>query len=129
MATWPTVAAVQSALGTTEHEDAITAATAAAIEQVAHDVGYRIVSVDEESGDPGTFVLTAARTEDDTPEEIEPSWSLRQAALILAVMSTKAPDAPFGVAAVFDTGGLRVAAQHPTYLRMLVGQRLSYGLA
>ena len=51
-----------------------------------------------------------------------------QAALILAVQTLKAPEAPYGVAAVFDTGGLRVAAEHPTYQQMLLGERLAFGV-
>jgi hypothetical protein len=43
-------------------------------------------------------------------------------------MSVKAPDAPYGIAAVFDTGGLRVAHEHPTYQRMLAGHRHSFSL-
>jgi hypothetical protein len=47
----------------------------------------------------------------------------------LAVMVSKAPDAPYGIAAVFDTGGLAVAAQHPTYNRLLTGHRRSFGIS
>jgi len=138
MAEWPTVAEVKQSLGvTTDAKDSvISAALGSAIEQVAVDVGYRVISVTEDSDPPGTFVLMASTydpdLEDDAqpdPAEIEPTYSLSQAALILAVMAVKAPDAPYGVAAVFDLGGMRVAAQHPTYLRMLTGHRLRFGVA
>jgi hypothetical protein len=43
--------------------------------------------------------------------------------------SVKAPDAPYGVATVFDTGGFYVARQHPNYQLLLVGQRSSFGVA
>jgi hypothetical protein len=41
----------------------------------------------------------------------------------------KAPDAPFGVAAIFDTGGIYVARQNPNYLRLLKGSRQRFGVA
>ncbi len=128
MADWPTVAALKRALGVdTDSRDAdLAAALAAAVEQVGWDLGYRDVTVEEESGDG--LLLMGAATTDDVAEEVTPNASTSQAALILAVMAMKAPDAPFGVAAVFDTGGLRVAAQHPTYQRMLVGNRVAFGV-
>lgn len=129
MAAWPTVADVKSALGvTTDAKDGvITAAVGAAIEQVAVDLGYLEIVVTESSG---TFTLsgTLDPEEDSGPGTVTPSYSLNQAALILAVMTVKAPDAPYGIAAAFDLGAVRVAAQHPTYLRMLVGQRSQFGL-
>lgn len=132
MAEWPTVASVKSALGvTTDSKDAlIAAAVGAAIEQVAIDIGYSDVLVSEESSPAGSFVLSGDLDPDDEsgPGEILPNYSLSNAALILAVMAVKAPDAPYGIAAVFDVGAVRVAAQHPTYLRMLVGSRRSFGL-
>lgn len=128
MADWPSLAALKRSLNvtTTSRDDDLSAALAAAIEQVGMDLGYWDVSVDEESG--GGLVLTGAVDADSTAVEIVPNSSISQAALILAVMAMKAPDAPFGVAAVFDTGGLRVAAEHPTYTRMLVGNRLTFGI-
>lgn len=128
MAEWPTVAAVKAAMGI-DHDtrDAdLAAAVRAAVEQVGWDLGYREVAIEEESGDD--FILVGAPTADDTVDTITPNHSTSQAALLLTVMTMKAPDAPFGVAAVFDTGGLRVAAEHPTYRRMLVGNRVSFGL-
>lgn len=137
MAEWPTVEEVKQSLGvTTDSKDAlISSALGAAIEQVAVDLGYRAILVEQDSGDD-TFTLMAGvydpdlSTEDQPEaEEIEPTYSLSQAALILAVMAVKAPDAPYGVAAVFDLGALRVAANHPTYTRMLTGHRLRFGFA
>jgi len=126
---------VKSYLGVTasDRDAVILQATQAAAEQVATDIGYRDIVFTEESGDPGFIlegVLGPLTDEDPEPEPVEivPTPSLAQAALILAVMAVKAPDAPFGVAAVFDTGGLRVAAEHPTYLRMLVGQVQAFGV-
>jgi hypothetical protein len=62
-------------------------------------------------------------------EEEEPTAAQAAAALFLAVKVTKAPDAPFGVAAVFDTGGLYVAARDPSYQRLLKGLRTDWGVA
>lgn len=126
MADWPTVDELKLQLGVTtdERDDLISLGLAASIQQVCVDLGYTDVTV--ALGDPPTALGTF---EDEDPDTIEPAHSVAHAALILAVMAVKAPDAPFGVAAVFDTGGLRVAAQHPTYLRMLVGQRRSFGIA
>lgn len=128
MADWPTVAALKRALDvtTTNRDDDLAAALAAAVEQVGWDLGYQQVAVEEESG--GGLVLVGTVDADDTVSEVVPNNSTSQAALILAVMTMKAPDAPFGIAAVFDTGGIRVAAEHPTYRRMLVGNRQSFGI-
>jgi len=131
-ATWPTVAEVKQVLGVnTDSRDAvITAAVGAAIEQVAVDIGY--LSIDDTEED-GTFTLEgvtpAAFYEDAESEaaEVTPSYSISQAALILSVQVVEAPDQPYGVAAVFDTGGLQIAAEHPTYTQMLLGERLSLG--
>lgn len=138
MAAWPTVAEVKQALGvSSDARDAvITAAVGAAIEQVAADIGYIDIEVSEYQD---AFVLDAAIpvhrayyavNDEEDPEvlTITPSYSVSQAALILAVQTVKAPDAPYGVAAVFDTGGLRVAAEHPTYQQMLLGERLAFGV-
>ena len=112
MAAWPVLADLKLALNvnTTAKDSLLTTALAAAIDQVKTDT----------AGDPETF--------DDASEGLEVTDSLSQAALLLAVMVTKAPDAPYGVAAVFDTGGLRVAAEHPTYNRLLTGSRHSFGV-
>lgn len=129
MPDWPTLAAVKRSLqiDRSDRDADLTAALAAAIEQVGWDIGYQQVSVELESG-ADTFTLLGTLDANTDPAEVLPTYSTAQAALILAVMAMKAPDAPFGVAAVFDTGGLRVAAEHPTYRRMLVGNRQSFGL-
>ena len=134
MADWPTVAEVKAALGVTvsTRDTVIAAAVGAAIEQVCHDCGYRGVVVSTPGAVPAAVGWVEEyddSDEDETPAAIVPSYSMENAALILAVMTVKAPDAPFGVAAVFDTGGLRVAAQHPTYRRLLTGNRVAFGVA
>lgn len=132
MAVWPTVSVVKTVLGvTTDAKDAVIAdAVGAAIEQVVVDCGYNTITVSTPEAVPaatGSLELDA----DDEPivVAITPTHSLSQAALILAVMSVKAPDAPYGVAAVFDLGGMRVAAQHPTYQRLLTGHRFTFGVS
>lgn len=113
MAAWPTLAQLKLALNvnTDARDTLLQPALDAAIDQVKIDC----------AGTPEAF--------DDTSEGLEVTNSLSQAALLLAVMVTKAPDAPYGVAAVFDTGGLAVAAQHPTYLRLLTGEQHAFGIA
>ena len=112
MADWPELETLKQVLNVTTDakDELLTSALAAAIDQVKIDC----------AGTPEGF--------DDTSEGLEVTDSLSQAALLLAVMVTKAPDAPYGVAAVFDTGGLRVAAEHPTYLRLLTGSHYSFGV-
>lgn len=135
MAAWPTVAEVKTILGvTTDARDSvITAAVGAAIEHVLIDIGYRDVVVVYLSN---VFSASVVHPDDDPDESGDesgtglyvPSYSISQAALILSVAAVKAPDAPYGIAAVFDTGGLRVAAEHPTYQQMLLGERVSFGI-
>lgn len=127
-ADWPTLAEVKTVLGiTTDTRDTvITDALAAAVEQVCNDAGYSEVTVAIPGGAPAAL---GTLSEDEDPATVTPNYSLSQAALILAVMAVKAPDAPYGIAAVFDLGALRVAADHPTYQRMLVGSRQAFGFA
>lgn len=109
---WPTLAELKLQLGVTSSvkDDLLERALGAAIEQVKVDcLGSRAIADGEDITDP--------------------SLSQEQAAMLLAVMATKAPDAPYGVASVFDTGALYVARQHPGYQRLLVGQRSSFGIA
>lgn len=111
---WPTLAELKLQLGVTSSvkDDLIERALAAAVEQVKIDcLGSRALAA-------GTDILDA----DVTPSQ-------EQAAMLLAVTTVKAPDAPFGVASVFDTGVFYAARQHPTYQRLLVGQRSSFGIA
>jgi hypothetical protein len=136
VADWPTVAAVKQSLGATSsaHDSLIAAALGAAIEQVAVDLGYQEISVEQESEPDGPFVLSASLYDATEPDEsqpileIEPTYSLAQAALILCVMAVKAPEAPYGIAAAFDLGAVRVASEHPTYTKMLTGHRQRFGI-
>lgn len=137
MADWPTVAEVKAVLGI-DHatKDAmIAAALGAAIEQVAVDVGYIDIAVSQDSEPEGPYTLTASLYDATEPDEsqpileIVPSFSLAQAAMILTVMVVKAPEAPYGIAAAFDLGAVRVASEHPTYTKMLTGHRQRFGVA
>lgn len=108
---WPSAEQVKRRLGITSEssgiDEDVTLALDAAIEQVLLDVGR---DPDEDSG------------------EVVPNASLQAAALLLAVSCFKAVDAPHGIAAIFDTGGLYVARQNPHYQRLLVGQRETFGI-
>lgn len=109
---WPTLEEVKLQLGVTasQKDDLIERGLNAAILQVKVDcIGSRAI--------------------EDGEDITSPSDAQAQAALLLAVMTVKAPDAPYGVATVFDTGAFYVARQHPTYQRLLVGQRSSFGIA
>jgi hypothetical protein len=103
MADWPTLTLLKQALGVDrdDKDTLLQQALDAAIEQVQEDVG---VPVDD------------------------PTVSLAQAALLLAVTVMKAPDAPFGVASIFDSGGIYVARHNPNYTRLLKGQRVRFGI-
>lgn len=99
---WPTVEEVLVALGapsTTPSTTALETAAAAAADRVRLDTGY----VD--------------------PDPLEVPAMLWEAALLLAVVTMKAPEAPFGIAAVFDAGALHVARRHPAYGGMIKGHR------
>ena len=112
MADWPDEDAVKRRLGitsaSTDLEADVTLALDAAIEQVKLDTG---ADWDADSGIP------------------EISASLAEAALLLAVACYKAPDAPHGIAAIFDTGAIMVASQDPRYWRLLTGSRERFGIA
>jgi hypothetical protein len=108
---WPTLEELKSQLGINgelpfERETILSRALAASIEQVLTDTTGRLVE-----------------------DLFEPSDSQAAAALLLAVRIVKAPDAPFGIAAVFDSGGLYKATNDPDYRRLLKGERSNFGVA
>ena len=100
----------QLGVDNTSQDAVLTLALGSAIEQVQQDV----------SGSVSEF------TDTDYPDG--PTSSLAMAALILAVGAAKAPDAPYGIAAVFDMGALKVAADHPSYRRLLAGHYKHFSL-
>jgi hypothetical protein len=108
MAEWPSLDELKAQLGITQElplarEVILQRALAAAIDQVILDTSIEYL---------------------DTPTD-----SVAAAALLLAVRVTKAPDAPFGVAAVFDAGGIYKAVSDPDYRRLLKGHRAAFGVA
>lgn len=131
MADWPSLAMLKQALGAnTDAKDALLQqALSAAIEGVVTDCGGSPVAVTFGSppDDAPTVELVDPSAED--PIEITVNDSLASAALLLAVSVMKAPDAPFGVASTFDTGGIYVARHNPNYTRLLKGNRQRFGIA
>jgi hypothetical protein len=111
MAEWPDLDMLKQQLGVdnTAADGMLQLSLDSAIEQVQQDVS-------------GTSTDFATDFEDG------PTSSLSMAALILAVGAAKAPDAPHGIAAVFDMGALKVAADHPTYRRLLAGHYHHFSL-
>ena len=132
MAAWPTLAELKLILGaTTDARDTtLTRALGAAIEQVGVDIGYHDVVVSDVATVP-ELEGWVEYDENDDPDvvTVTPNESLAAAALLLATTTAKAPDAPFGVAAVFDMGGIYVARQNPNYTRLLKGSRQRFGVA
>ena len=120
MADWPTEALIRNAIGmgATAEPEAVTNARLAAIEQVKIDVSGSVEAFDAED-DPEADPPYVAPTVTD---------SLSAAALLLAVRVLKSPEAPFGVAAIFEGGGLYVARQDVNYQRLLKGHRRSFGI-
>ena len=130
MADWPDRERVKRRLGiTTDAKDEdIESALAAAIEGVVDDCGGDRVEVTFADGVP-TVGLAESPADDEEPVEITVTHKLAEAALMLCAMVYKGPDAPFGVASTFDTGGIYVARHNPNYTRLLKGNRLRFGIA
>lgn len=128
MADWPNLTLLKQALGVdrNDKDTLLEQALGAAIEGVVDDCGGSKVEVTFSSGEP-TVDLVDPSAED--PIEIPVTDKLAAAALLLAVSITKAPDAPFGVASTFDTGGIYVARHNPNYTRLLKGHRERFGIA
>ena len=110
MAEWPDLDMLKQQLGVDND-------TADGMLQLALDSA--IEQVQGDTADPGEW---------DTEFPDGPTSSLAMAALILAVGASKAPDAPYGIAAVFDMGALKVAADHPSYRRLLAGHYHTFSL-
>ncbi|HKR49464.1 MAG TPA: hypothetical protein VJT72_07765 [Pseudonocardiaceae bacterium] len=129
MADWPTLAMLKQALGVdrSDKDDLLEQALGAAIEGVVDDCGGDPVEVTFSSGTP-TVALFDSPVDDETPIEIDVNDRLAAAALLLATTVMKAPDAPFGVASTFDTGGIYVARNNPNYTRLIKGNRLRFGI-
>lgn len=132
MADWPDLAMLKQALGTdrSDKDDLLQQALGAAIEGVVIDCGGDPVTVSFSESEPiGVPTVALVDPSATDPIEVTVNSSLAAAALLLAVSVTKAPDAPFGVASIFDSGGIYVARHNPNYTRLLKGNRLRFGIA
>lgn len=131
MADWPDLDLLKQAAGAdrSDKDDLLQQALGAAIECVVIDCGGAPVTVAFSSGEPTVTLVDASPDDESVPVEIDVDASLAAAALLLAVSIYKAPDAPFGVASTFDTGGIYVARHNPNYTRLLKGHRVRFGIA
>ncbi len=113
---WPTAADVKRRLGinapSADIDSDVESALRAAIEMVEADC-----STDNGDG---------SRTPLYDPEVIPDR--LAQAAVLLTASTYKAPDAPYGVAGIFDVAAIYVAREHPTYANLLKGYRGDFGI-
>ena len=127
MAEWPSLDDLKRELGValadTTADATLTSALAAATELVITDTGR----------DEASVALLEDRYEAFLPSWVMPELviteALRQAALLMAVTIAKAPEAPYGIAAVYDTGAVAILRNHPTYLKLIKGSRVSFGVA
>lgn len=128
MADWPTLGLLKQALGidNSSKDTLLEQALAAAIEGVVGDCGGAPVEITFSSGTPTVALVDLSGEE---PIEIDVTAKRAQAALLLAVTVMKAPDAPFGVASTFDTGGIYVARRNPNYLALIKGGRQRFAVA
>ena len=117
---WPDADAVKRRVGITRTD----AATDADV-QTALDAAILTVSEDCAAWLAGTFPPAAAA---DPPVVREPDAKLSSAALLLAVSTYKAPDAPHGIAGVFDVSAIRVSREHPNYQELVRGRRSDFGI-
>jgi hypothetical protein len=136
MADWPDLAMLKRALGapSSDKDELLQLALASAIEGVIGDCGGSKVTVTfgSPSGSPpddGVPIVELADPSEEEPVEITVTSRLTSAALLRAVIVYKAPDAPFGVASTFDTGGIYVSRYMPRYQELLKGHRVRFGIA
>ena len=132
MADWPNLTMLKQALGVdrSDKDNLLQQALGAAIEGVVIDCGGDPVEVT--FGSPPSDGVPVVELVDPSAEEaveITVTTKLASAALLLAVTVMKAPDAPFGVASTFDTGGIYVARHNPNYEKLLKGNRVRFGIA
>lgn len=121
MASWPTADDVKRRVSITRTDDGVTADV-----QLALDAAIETVEADAAGWLAGSWPAADA-TDPLTPRD--PDARLAQAAIVLAVSCYKAPDAPYGVAGVFDTAAIAVRGEHPTYVELLRGHRSDFGIA
>ena len=131
MAEWPDLNMLKQALGVdrVDKDDLYRQALAAAIEGVVTDCGGSPVTVTWGSPPDDEPIVELVDPSATDPIEVTVNSKLAQAALHRAVTVYKGPDAPFGVASFFDSGGIYVARYDPIYMALLKGQRLRFGIA
>ena len=131
MADWPDLAMLKQALGVDrdDKDNLLQQALGAAIEGVVTDCGGSPVTVTWGSPPDDEPIVELVDPSATDPIEVTVNSKLAQAALHRAVTVYKGPDAPFGVASVFDSGGIYVARYDPIYMALLKGQRLRFGIA
>jgi hypothetical protein len=121
MASWPTADDVKRRVSITRDSDGVNADV-----QLALGAAIETVEMDAAAWLAGAFPAADA-SDPLTPRE--PDARLASAAMVLAVSCYKAPDAPYGVAGVFDVAAIAVRDQHPTYVELLRGKRANHGIA
>ena len=131
MADWPDLAMLKQALGTdrSDKDDLLQQALGAAIEGVVTDCGGSPVTVSWGSPPDDEPIVGLVDPSATDPIEVTVNSKLAQAALHRAVTVYKGPDAPFGVASVFDSGGIYVARYDPIYMALIKGNRQRFGIA
>ena len=129
MADWPDLATVKQVLGAdrSDKDNLIEAALASAIEGVVADCGGSPVEV--EFGSDGEPMVTLTDPSAEDPIEITVTAKVARAALHRAVTVYKGPDAPFGVAGPFDSGGIYVSRYDPIYQWLLKGNRQKFSVS
>lgn len=118
---WPTVEDVKRRIGITRSDAGVTADA-----QRALDAAILTVQEDCDGWLAGSFPADQA---EDPLVPRDPDAKLESAAILLAVATYKAPDAPHGVAGVFDVTAISVAREHPSYGEILRGRRSDFGIS
>jgi len=129
VAEWPDLALLKQALSIDrDDKDALLEQSlAAAIEGVVGDLGGSPVTVSFGSGGEPTVELLHPSDEDAV--ELTVNDRMARAALHRAVTVYKGPDAPFGVASIFDTGGIYVSRRDPIYQSLLKGSKVRFAVS
>ncbi len=129
MADWPDLDTLKQVLGVDrfDKDNLLEDALASAIEGVVADCGGSPVEV--EFGSSGEPMVTLTDPSAEEPLEIAVTSKLARAALHRAVTVYKGPDAPFGVAGIFDSGGIYVSRYDPIYQWLLKGNRQKFSVS
>jgi len=131
MAVWPDLGMLKQALGVDrdDKDNLLQQALGAAIEGVVTDCGGSPVTVSWGSPPDDEPIVELVDPSATDPIEVTVNSKLAQAALHRAVTVYKGPDAAFGVASVFDSGGIYVARYDPIYMALIKGNRQRFGIA